>query len=205
MSGLDVNRMSEAVSRPGIDPRLWVSLAIVTEVFVDADHGHFVQVLCVPSQAVHPARVGTLYSGNGFGLYLPLEVDDEVVVVAPDGDPAAGLVVIPRLWSGGDPPPEEAATKPTDLLLLAKAGATVRIATAGDGDVVIEARGSGVVKLGGESGLSDAARNGDSIEVTLSTLQSSLDARYVTLGGSPPLVLPVTGNITSGSEKVKVK
>jgi len=127
-------------------------------------------------------------------------------VVAPHGEPDAGLVAIARPWDAGTPPPAEIASHPLDLLLLVESGRTIRIATQGAGNAVIDARGTGQVQLGGESGLSNCARQGDSVGVTLSTLQTSLDARYMLNPGPPvPLASPVTGTITSGSTKVQVK
>lgn len=147
---IDIGGLSRAVARPGIDTRTWTSLAIVTAVTIDPTEGVFADVLLLPSEDTYCARVGAIYAGPGFGLYAPLEVDDEVVVEAPSGDPQGGVVITHRLHSPSDPPPPEIAARSTDFLLLAKENTTVRIATQGSGDVVIDARGTGKVKLGAE-------------------------------------------------------
>jgi len=190
---IDVQRTGEALSRPGMDTRTWVSLAIINKVVIDADHGVFADVLLLPSEVEETARVATLYAGSGFGLYLPLEVGDEVVVIAPSGEPDEGLVVMPRLWCNADKPPADAASKPTDLLLVAKEGATVRIVTGGSGNIVIEPRGSGEVRLGAEDAPHPACR-GDSLQATLNALISDFNAHLHSMGltngpTSGPIVL----------------
>lgn len=217
----DLGRIGKAVARPGIDPTQWVSLAVVTAVNIDPDHGPLVDVDFLPGPGSGTARCGAAYAGDGFGLYAPLEVGDEVCVVAPDGDPAAGLVVVARLWSGGDPPPADAAVHPDDVLLLAKPGATVRVVVAGSGDVVVDPRGSGKVKLGAETGTVAAAK-APSVEAELSALQVNLAALVAAFiahvhPGKPPTdpadftgvtATPVTppGPVGSvGASKVEVK
>jgi hypothetical protein len=160
-SGIDVNRLANAVSRPGIDPRVWVSYAVCTsEPVVETRSGQqdvFVDVLLLPSGQPETARVGASYAGNGFGFYAPLHKDDEVLVCAPSGDPDEGLVVTQRLWSPADPPPEAAATYPEDVTLVVEEGKSLRIAVAGDGKVY----------LGDTEATRGAARLDD--EVTLGT------------------------------------
>lgn len=169
----DMQRMGEALGRPGIDPRLWVSLAVVEKVVIDPDHGVLVDVLLLPSQLHETARVATLYAGSGFGLYLPLEVDDEVVVVAPSGEPDQGLVVMPRLWSQADPPPPDAATHSSDLLLVAKTGATVRVVTGGGGSIILDPRGSGEVLLG-DGAASHPTCRGDALQASVNAIAAAL-------------------------------
>lgn len=140
-SSVDVGRLGAAVRGPGIDTRTWVSLAIVAAVHIDPSEGVFVDVILMPSQRKATARLGAEYAGNDFGLYMPLEVDDEILVETPGGDPDAGLVVTRRLHSPSDRPPSEAATYPNDVLLVAKTGRTVRILLEGDGLCEIRSRG----------------------------------------------------------------
>jgi hypothetical protein len=145
--------MGNAMMRPGIDPRVWVSQAIVLKVVIDTSSGVFADVKLLPGGQLETARVSSIYAGPGFGLYLPLDVDDEVTIFAPNGDPDSGLVVLPRLWGGGDPPPAEIGDRPNDLLLFTKESATLRLVVSGSGSIVLDPRGSGKVKLGGEDGL----------------------------------------------------
>jgi len=97
-TGLDTQRLGQALARPGMDPRVWVTLAYANgESAVDAPEGVFVDVTLSPSGQVVCARVGTGYAGNSFGAYGKIHKDDELVVVIPNGDPAEGAVVVARL------------------------------------------------------------------------------------------------------------
>jgi len=148
---IDTARLGAAVRGPGMDTRTWVSLAVVTAVHVDPAEGVFVDVTLMPLGDQSAARLGVEYAGNGFGMYAPLEVDDEVLVEAPSGDPDAGLIVTRRLHGASDPPPQEVVDHPEDLLVVVKPGKTLRMITKGAGNLVIEAQGSGGVRLGAES------------------------------------------------------
>lgn len=134
---LDMGRLSQAVSRPGIDPRTWVSLAIVNSVVVDPVEGVFCGITLMPSEIEETARLGAAYAGNGFGFYAPPKVDDEVMVCAPSGDPSQGLVITGRLWSPSDVPPAEASSHPQDVLLKVEEGQTLRLKVSGGGKVYL--------------------------------------------------------------------
>ena len=134
---LDMGRLSQAVSRPGIDPRTWVSLAIVNSVVVDPEEGVFCGITLMPSEIEETARLGAAYAGNGFGFYAPPKVDDEVMVCAPSGDPSQGLVITGRLWSPSDVPPTEASSHPQDVLLKVEEGQTLRLKVSGGGKVYL--------------------------------------------------------------------
>jgi len=133
---MDAARLSALVSRPGIDPRIWASLAVVTAVQV-AEDGVFASLVLVPSELEVTARVAALYAGPGFGLYAPVEVDDEVLAVAPSGDPSEGYVVLPRLWSASDPPPAAARQNQGDLVLVVRDGRNLRVDVSGGGKVMV--------------------------------------------------------------------
>lgn len=138
---LDVGRIAAAVSRPGIDPRVWCSYAVLTsEPYIETVAGQqdvFVDILMLPTQQLETARVGAIYAGNGFGFYAPLHKDDEVLICAPSGNPDEGLVVMQRLWSPADPPPAAAATYPTDVTLVVESGKSLRLNVAGGGKVYV--------------------------------------------------------------------
>jgi hypothetical protein len=141
--GVDVNRMAHAVSRPGIDPRVWECLAFVTAVNID-EEGPIVDVLLMPERIPETARVAAEYAGPGFGLYFPIEVDTEVIVSAPNGDPDEGLVIAKRFWSASDPPPAGAISEPLNILLHAKEGANINLVVSGGatinlGDAALQA------------------------------------------------------------------
>jgi hypothetical protein len=146
--GIDVSRLARAVSYPGIDPRVWVSLATVTAFHVDPVQGVFADVFLMPLGAQATARVGAVYAGNGFGFYAPLKIDDEIIVMAPSGDMDEGLVVVSRLWSAADPPPSEAASSSDEIILHIEDNKVFRIIVGGTGKMVIEARDSATIMLG---------------------------------------------------------
>lgn len=136
-NSVDVGRLASAVSRPGIDPRIWSSLAFVTAIHMDAEHGPFADVVLLPDGTQATARLGAVYAGGGFGFYVPVEVDDEVKVEAPSGDPAAGIIISTRQWSAADKPPQAAIDHPTDVLLHLKPGTTLRIIASGGGKLLL--------------------------------------------------------------------
>ena len=80
---IDLRRIAAAVSHPGIDPRSFVSLAIVTKISVE-ETGVICDVTLMPSQLQEAASLSPLYGGAGFGFYTPLEEGQMVVVVAPE-------------------------------------------------------------------------------------------------------------------------
>ncbi len=137
---IDTDRVAKMVARPGIDTRQWIGTAYVTTFEID-EEGPFVDIeLLIDGRLVpETARVGAIYAGPGFGVFMPLEKDDEVIVIAPDGLIDSGLVVVSRLWSKSDPPPDLARKNPFDLLFHAKEDAVVRLKATGKGTVIIEA------------------------------------------------------------------
>ena len=144
VSGIpDVNRMAKAFERPGIDPRCWNCVAYVTKFSIDAE-GPLVDIELVPDGTPETARIGAEYAGPGFGIYFPIEVDTEVLVGFPNGDPDEGLVVTRRLWSKSDPPPQIAQDSPNDILLFAKEGVNIRIISQGANILIHDADGTPV-------------------------------------------------------------
>ena len=171
LSSIDTERLANAVSRPGIDPRIWVSYAVLTsEPYVETIEGEedvIANIMLLPSGMQETARVGAIYAGNGFGLYAPLHIDDEVLVVAPSGDPDEGMVITQRLWSPADKPPAELAENTEDVLLVVETDKNLRIKTLGAGNVIL-AVDTGKVFLGAETGTEPAAKG--------QTLKDYLDA-----------------------------
>lgn len=179
--GVDTGRLGKALSRPGMDPRVHVQTAFVTAVHLDPEHGYFVDITLMPSGVEETARVAPVYAGSGFGIFLPVQIDDEVVVVTPHGDPNAGLLVIARPWDNGTPPPADAANHPDDLLILAKDSANIRIVTGGSGNVIIEPRGAGQVQLGQEDAPHPSCR-GDLLQARLNTLIDAYNSHFHSTG-----------------------
>lgn len=135
----DTQRLGEMISRPGIDPRVWVSLAVaLDESFVEADEGVFVKVMLLPTGEEMLARVGAAYAGKGFGLYAGIHKDDELKVELPSGDPAEGPVVTARLWSAADTPPQEVVDHPEEVLLVVEKDKNLRLITSGAGKIYVK-------------------------------------------------------------------
>lgn len=177
ISGIDTERLSNAVSRPGIDPRIWVSYAVLTSnPVVDTDPGDqdvIANVMLMPSGTIETARVGAIYAGNGFGLYTPLYKGDEVLVVAPSGDPDQGLVITQRLWSPSDLPPEGLGDTLEDVTLVIQPDKNLRITAKGGGNVYLTVD-TGKVYLGAPDGTEPAAK-GQSLKSYLDNLANLLN------------------------------
>jgi len=71
-------------------------------------------------------RVGTPLAGDGYGIFLPLQPGDEVVVFFPKGEPGEGFVGW-RLW-GKDAPP---AGKAKEIVIKHISGCVVKITESG--------------------------------------------------------------------------
>lgn len=203
LSGIDTARLATAVARPGIDPRVWVSYAILASdpvvVTTANEQDVVVDVILLPSGTVETARVGAAYAGNGFGLYMPLKQDDEVLVAAPSGDPDEGMVVIQRLWSPADLPPQAVVDNPTDVTLVVEPGKNLRLNVQGAGNVYMTVD-TGKVFLGSADGTEPAAK-GTSLKAYLDALVTQLLAHTHTSAapGQPtsPPVTPITGPTTA--------
>lgn len=218
---MDVNRLSEAVARPGIDPRTWVTLATVKK-FVMTSTGPYADVEILsdmtiddfdnPVAHVETARVAPMYAGDGYGFYAPLQVNDEVVVGYPDGNPDHGLVVIGRCWSKADPPPSLGKDNPQDVCLQVLEDTNLRIQVFGSGNVVLGSE-DGKVLLGEESASRGVARADDNLTASaaLKTWASQVESGIAGAGGTPPVPTFASavgsagqlGTINSASDKVK--
>lgn len=138
-SKLDTSRLGQAISRPGIDPRAWVTLAIaLDESKVDPAYGVFVNVQFMPTGEKYTATVPAGYAGKGFGFYAPIHKDDDIVVMIPLGDPRLGVVVVGRLWTAADTPPTEAVTDPDEVMLIVEKDHNLRLKVTGTGKVEVD-------------------------------------------------------------------
>jgi len=137
---MDAHRLGQMLARPGMDTRIWISLAYARgESVVDPWHGVFVDVTLVPSGEQHTARVAFDYSGPGFGIYLgQIHKNDELLVEAPSGDSAEGYVVTRRLYSASDLPPQEAISDPTEVMLVVEKDRNLRLKVSGGGQVQVD-------------------------------------------------------------------
>lgn len=229
---LDVGRAAVALRRAGIDPRHWVSYGTVcalredgTTDFSDASAvyvapaGVSVDVLLMPANQHVTARYSGVQGGSAGTLFTPIKPGDEVLVVIPDGDLRLPPVVVCILSGEHSPLPLGQDRRPiwkNDRVLLHGRGVAVEIRTSGGGVVTVEADGDVAVNGVGvniNSGSEGAAREGDSVRVTLSPQDitdiaaSMVTAGLVSAGGGGPPPTPVVldgGEITSSSGTVKI-
>lgn len=154
-SAISTNDLAAAASRPGADPRVWLTLAAVDDIYVDANEGVFVDITYLPDGTQETAYLGAPYSGNGFGLFCPPEIGDTVVVAVPLGDPNEGAVIVARYWNASDPPLAEARNGDAvsqDVSLRIRTDRNFRVRAAGTGGVSTVAEGTGDVTTTAESG-----------------------------------------------------
>jgi Type VI secretion system/phage-baseplate injector OB domain len=186
---LDVGRLGNALSRPGIDPRTWISYATVDGVGVDGE-GVFVDVTLLPSGEQMTARAGTIYAGPGYGLHLPFGVNDEVVVGVPNGDPGHGAVVLGRLQSASDQLSSDAQGNADDIVLVVKDGQSVRIGVSGGGKVYLaDVNATEQAVLGTTYRSAEDSRFAamDALAEALATAISTLSAASPTLTNAPAI------------------
>lgn len=217
LSSIDTSRLADAVSRPGIDPRIWVSYAVLISepviVTDEKDQDIIADIMLLPSGTIETARVGAAYAGDGFGLYAPLHIDDEVLVVAPSGDPDQGLVITQRLWSPAALPPAEAQANPEDWTLVVEPDKNLRLNVKGSGNVYLIAD-TGKVILGDADATRGVARLDDTVMpdtnapvppslINMATWMATVTATLNALSpGALPGVPPIVGTINSASGKV---
>jgi hypothetical protein len=140
---MDIARLGQAISRPGIDPRTWVSMAIaLDDSKVDPAFGVYVNVQLLPSGEKYTAIVGADYAGPGFGLYSPIKAGDDLVVMIPNGDPRVNVQVIRRLWSAAGIPPAEAVLDPTEVMLIVEPNSNLRLKVTGTGNIELDSASS---------------------------------------------------------------
>jgi hypothetical protein len=190
----DVLKMGLAQSFPGIDPRIFVALAIVEEVSVTRA-GVKADVRVLPFNEPETVMVGAPGANNGSGLYIPVTPGQIVIVAFPRGSSDEGGRIIGSSWDTGDPPPAAALDHPGDVALVAAAATAIRLVTTATGVIVIAS--GGATLLGAETATLGVARLGDTVQVTIPI--GTFD-----IGGVPnPVPVIVTGTITSASAKVK--
>jgi hypothetical protein len=157
---MDMGRLSALASRPGIDPRVWITLAVVKEVGFDADEGIFADVQFMPTGEIETAFLAGDYAGDGFGSFAPVMVDDWVLVAVPGGDPNMGPVIISRFWRASDKPhqdfkaeeQEDGHDVPTEnVVLRVRPGKKYILRTSDtDGDIMVQAEGDGKILVEGK-------------------------------------------------------
>lgn len=177
-TSIDAGKLVNLVRGPGIDTRLWIALAVVqnVEVVTGKNSGIYVDVQALPYKEEYTAWVGSAYAASQAGLYFPLKVRDLVLIALPNGDPAAGVVVLARFNNGTRPVPaefmtEDGAPSPHIVLvgeedvhiqiftkgggetqIVAQGDGSIRVTTEGNGAIVLTPEGTGKVGLGAEPG-----------------------------------------------------
>jgi hypothetical protein len=196
-----MGRIANAVSRPGIDPRIWCSLAFaLDESMLDKDHGDFVDVALLPTELEVTVRVPQSYAGKAFGVNEGrIHKDDELVVLFPDGDPASGGIVVARLWSASDLPPQDAIDNPKDFIRVMEDGLSWLVKLQGsDGKASLEADN---VRLGRDAQqallLGNEYRTADTTKHTAdqAALVNMTAAAASLLAAAPFLLIPISGPV----------
>ena len=189
-SHVDAGRLAAAASRPGIDPRMWIVQATITQLGFDADNGLFADVSVIPTGENETCMIGGMFCGDGEGFYGPLKVGDVVIVAVPSGDPDAGPVIISRIWSAVRKPPADAGSgdEPTqDVLLRVRNGRSVKIVAEGGGSVAT---------IMGESGGSVSISTTGSAPVSITSASAVIvNAPSVQLGNSASMAVARMGDV----------
>lgn len=95
----DQRTMAEALSHPGIDPRVWFSYGLVMQdapVEFDPEYGPLIAVELQPSGVPVNARVGMQVAGDGEGEYHPFVEGDEVAVLLEQGSERGNCLIVAR-------------------------------------------------------------------------------------------------------------
>ncbi len=202
---LDTVRLAETVSRPGVDPRVWVSLASVVAVNVEQDQGVFVDVMLMPIGNEETVIMGLPYAGDGFGDYCPIEKDDTIVVMFPSGDPNEGGIIVARFWDNVDKPAQEAVDNPSDRIIKVKDGNNLRLLGNGasvlidkDGNVNATSKDGANAVLEGKNATVSAAAPDGVATVTATAVTGAVklgpvgNLQVLVLGAMDSLGVPVT-------------
>lgn len=178
----DVAKIAEAISRPRIDPRKFAEIAVVTAVAVDGEGVH-VDVTTAEGLP-ETAALASPYAGPGYGMHFPIDLDEAVILVVPDGVYNAGARVVGRVWDAGDPPPGDVLDNPEDVVLVVKPGQSLRVVMTRGGDAIIEPRDDGAVRLGGGAAPERPVQTTDDGAVLLAALDSAIETLTTALDPS---------------------
>src|SRR5512142_901340 len=104
----DQRTAAEALSHPGIDPRVWFSYGLVAQdspYEFDPDYGPLIAVELQPSGVLVNARVGMQVAGDGEGEYHPFVEGDEVAVLLEQGNERGNCLIVARCSNSRAPFP----------------------------------------------------------------------------------------------------
>lgn len=168
------------------DGRSWVAVGQVTEVESHASLGFLATVALRPSGREVQARIVSWGAGAGAGIFWPVAVDDEVLVLFPGGDPNRA-VALPGLPSESALPPDgwdnakilvEGVDRDVEVATGQDASrATLKI-TASSGEVVVT---SSSIRLGSSSA-TDFVALASLVTTQLETLKAAIDGAAVSGG-----------------------
>lgn len=221
-TGIDIGRLGAALQRPGIDTRIWLSLAVVEDVAFDADDGMYADVIMQPGGNKETVIIGSDYAGPDYGSYMPLKVSDVILVAVPCGDPGFGPIFLKKIWSKADPPPAEfqnpngadamdatndatTVVEPaTTYKIVARRGAKIRLEAQDGCEINLVTTGSGKINITSESTItvnSPDVRLGDSPGAAVARI-GDLVIGSIPLP-SPAAPTPFVAQIASGKNGVK--
>lgn len=145
---IDRTRFSQLASRPGIDPRVWLAIATVKEVGFDPVEGTFVDLQMLPGGETETAYLGSPYAGNQFGDHCPVSKGDSVLIGIPNGDPAAGPIIICRWNDAADVPHADFDSQ--DRVIRVEPGKNLRLVVSEGATLKILVEKGATVQIGDE-------------------------------------------------------
>lgn len=135
--------------------------------------GAVIDVLIPETGLEETARVAAVYAGSGFGFYSPVQVGDELLLVAPGGSLDRLHVLPGSLWNGDATALEEdGAELSNDLVLIVSEGNNLRLQTSGAGAINIVATGEGNVTIQSEKEIHISAAEKVIVESALVELKN---------------------------------
>ena len=199
----DVGRLSSGLARPGMDTRIWSSLAYAEDDSAALKDGVFVTVILLPTQERMTARVPAMYAGNGFGFYAKIYANDELVVEVPRGEPAEGPVVAHRLWNKRHAPPGQAQSNPEDVMLVVQQDKHLRLITSGTGKASVASDDTVTliapkVRLGAESAIEPLILGNTYQTAEVQFLTQLATAAGMISSAGAIMVMPIVGAIIAG-------
>lgn len=183
VSSIDSGMMASAVSRPGIDSRIWLTLAAVEEVGFDEDEGVFIDVQFMPGGERETCFLGSPYSGSSFGDHCPVKEGETVLVAIPEGDPGYGPIIIGRFNDASDPPHSDFDSQ--NRVIRAEPGQNVKIVVSDGATLQIHAEGGSTIQLGGDTDSNpgiNGVLNGEAIDPMTGKTHFMLGNASLTVG-----------------------
>lgn len=144
MRASQMRDVAKSLSYPGIDPREWIKLGLVTDVSV-TDEGVFLEVEVQPEGWACRAKLLSIFAGAGWGAYYPVQVGDQTVVIFPDGHPQGQCLALGTLHTSEDAVSSEAQGDSETVWIVTRSGQDVRVKAAGNGNVWVESSSGEVI------------------------------------------------------------